>query len=144
MRCSQLGYNGVIDLKSFGENIVVNGWSGAENGVGNDDDARVLAVEKRHGNGVTLSNILLEVNQAEREYEDVALLQHFRNQPVLRAGRHKPHQHAAIQHRQDLGGAWVPMRRHHPPRGVVHPDGRDAEGVEARNLEDGRPVHENA
>ncbi|RWV81621.1 hypothetical protein GW17_00056938, partial [Ensete ventricosum] len=76
--------------------------------------------------------VLLEVDQAAGEDEDVALGDGLGDQLV--GGGDEAHVEGAVEHEDDLGGAGVGVRRVQPAGGVVDAGHGHAQGVEARDL----------
>jgi hypothetical protein len=100
--------------------------------VGREEEAGVLRRERVEGDGGPLAHIELEVLQAAREEDDVALLQGGRVQDVVVADEARVHR--ALEHEQRLGGAWVGVEREHAAHGEVKAHVGDALRVDARPL----------
>lgn len=144
MRGLQPMYDGLINLERLGQNIIVYRRIRPEYSVGNDNNTRALAAQKRHRHGISMPHVLLKMNQPEWKRKHISLVKYFRDQPVFWARCHEPHEHGPLQDRQQLCRAWVAVRWDHPSGGVVDSHCGDAEGVEAWNLVHGWPVHEGA
>jgi hypothetical protein len=71
------------------------------------------------------------VDHSLGEDEDVALLDHL-GEEAVGVGRDEAEVEGALEHGEQLGSAWVDVRRVHPERRVVDARQRDAQRVQPR------------
>jgi len=91
-------------LESLRKNIGSYVGFGSEDGIGNGDNARILAAERCNGHCIAIPSILLEMDKPLGKNEHVALTKDLGNESVLRVGSDEPYVEAAFKNRQDFCG----------------------------------------
>ncbi|THU71194.1 hypothetical protein C4D60_Mb08t32960 [Musa balbisiana] len=133
----EMSLNPVYDLlvhpEGLSEDIIRDGGFGAEDGIGNGDQPRVLAAETGECDGLVGAVVELEVDEALGEHKHITLAKHFGDEPVVGVGGDEADVERAFQHRLNLRRPGMDVRRVKAKRRVVHPGHGDAEGVEAGN-----------
>jgi hypothetical protein len=120
-----------VHLEALGQDGVGYLRFGPEQRRRGEHYAGQLAVEHGHGpRGGVLPDVVLEVHEAARDDEALALPHHLGVEPALRAD--EPHQHLPRHDVHQLGGARVAVQRVHAAGGQVHAVDGHAERVEPR------------
>lgn len=132
--------SGAVNLKRLGEQMIVDRWTRPENGVGNRDDTRVLAAQEGNNRGISMADVLLEMNMSHGEDKGITFLQNLGDELVLWVGRHEAYADAAMQDQQNLSRPRVDVGRHDASGEVVDSHRWNAEGVEAGDLIHGEAV----
>jgi hypothetical protein len=120
------------DAEGLGEDVGGHGRHGAEERHGDGLRALELAVEGGDDGGGAVPPVLLEVDEAAREDEDVALGDGLGEERV--GGGDEADLERAVEDEDDLGGARVRVRRVLAARRVVDARHGDAQRVHAREL----------
>jgi len=122
----------VADLEGLGEDVGGHGRRGAEERHGDLLRALELAVEAGDDGGGAVPPVLLEVDEAAREDEDVPHGDRLGEELV--GGGDEADLERALEDEDDLGGARVRVRRVLAARSVVDARDGDAQRVDAREL----------
>ena len=129
---------GVVDPERRLQHLVLDRRHGLEQRRRHGLRVRVLAVERRKRNGGPVAHVELEVHQAAREHEQLALLDGGGEQRVGGAvGAHEAHVQLALEHQEELRRARVRVRGVEPALGEV-----DARGAQPLRVEPGELPHE--
>jgi hypothetical protein len=129
----------IVDAESLLKDLVVDRGRGREQGCRNRLPASVLAVESGEAKRRAPPHVELEVHQAAREHEQLAGLQGSGPKDVV--GVHEPHVQLPLRQEQKLRGSRVGVGRVDASLGEVHPHRRDAQSVEAWELDHGGRGH---
>ena len=121
-----------VGEERLGEEVV--GEAGAQERVGEEHEAGVLAAERGVERGGRGAVVVEEVDEPLRHGEDVALAEHLGVDPVVRVRRDEAEVDGAVQHHRRLRRPRVVVQREHGARGHVDARVRRAERVQARDL----------
>ena len=99
----------LINLEGLSENSVGDGRNRPKNSISNGNNTRVLAAKASESKSRAMSNIKLEVNEANGEHKHVSFVQDF-GEELVGVGGDKANQESAFQNHENFSGSWVDVR----------------------------------
>lgn len=93
----QILHHIVVKLESPSKNIRIDRWIRSENSICYGNHPRILATQTSKGDGISLSHILLEVNEANREDENVSRIKDFGYEAIIGVGGNETNIECAFQ-----------------------------------------------